>query len=178
MVDEMMQQMDQPPTHVIIQAGVGGLAAGVISSWWEKLGDKAPVFIIVESDRADCVYQSLAGGAVKAVEIKTETVMAGLSCGEVSQLAWPVLSQAVSAVVTIPDDLVATAMRCFANGLVGEVPIEAGECGVPGVLALAAIVKDQKLKAELNINAQSRVQVFGCEGATDPEVYKQLIAAG
>jgi len=152
MVDEMMQQLDQPPTHV----------------WWERLGTSAPVFIVVESDRADCVYQSLRNGSTTAVDIKTETLMAGLSCGEVSQLAWPVLQQGVSAVITIPDDGVASMMQCFAKGDVADTAIEAGECGVPGVLALAAIVKDKALSNTLGIDDQSRIQVFGCEWKCSP----------
>jgi len=154
-----LQQLAAPPTHVIVQAGVGGLAAGVISAWWQACGVDAPRFIIVESDRADCVYQSLSKQTLTAVDIQAETVMAGLSCGEVSQLAWPVLQASVSAAVT--------------NGIV----IEAGECSVPGVIALAAITQDKALADELALNEHSRVQIFGCEGATDPAIYKQLLAA-
>jgi len=176
MVHEMLQQLDAPPTHVIVQAGVGGLAAGVISAWWQACGSNAPRFIIVESDRADCVYASLSTQTLTAVEIKSETVMAGLSCGEVSQLAWPVLQPSVSASVTVPDDLVPLAMQCFAHGLMNGSRIEAGECSVPGVLALAAIMQDDSLAQQLALNTQSRVQIFGCEGATDPIIYEQLLA--
>jgi len=175
MVHEMMQQLEAPPTHVIVQAGVGGLAAGVISAWWNALGADAPRFIIVESDQADCIYQSLLKGALTAVNIQTETVMAGLSCGEVSELAWPVLHQTVSAAVTITDDNVPKAMKCFADGIAGSVPIEAGECGVPGVLALAALVNDKHLAKKLGLTEHSSVQVFGCEGATDRVVYEHLL---
>lgn len=176
MVDEMLTQMAEPPTHVIVQAGVGGLAAGVMSAWWNALNEQAPKFIIVESDRADCIYQSLKKDAVTPVHIKEETVMAGLSCGEVSQLAWPVLQAAVTAAVTIPDELVPMAMQCFANGLMAEVAIESGECGVPGAIALAAIMKDDTARNACGLNQHSRVQLFGCEGATDPAIYHALIA--
>ena len=176
MVREMMEQIDEPPTHVRVQAGVGGLAAGVMSAWWYELGDNAPKFIIVESDRADCIYQSLSKGSVTAVEVTAETVMAGLSCGEVSQLAWPVLQQAVTASVTIADTLVPMAMQCFANGLAYEQPIEAGECAVPGIIALAALMQDADAMHRCDLNVQSRVQVFGCEGATDIAVYEKLLA--
>ena len=176
MVREMMQQHDEPPTHVIVQAGVGGLAAAVMSAWWNELGNKAPKFIIVESDRADCIFQSLSKGSVTAVDVQQETVMAGLSCGEVSQLAWPVLQQAVTASVTIADTLVPMAMQCFANGLAHHTPIEAGECAVPGVIALAALMQDKDCMRRCGLDAQSRVQVFGCEGATDAAVYEQLLA--
>jgi len=122
MVEEMVKQVDSPPTHVIVQAGVGGLAASVMSAWWNAYGKNAPKFIIVESDRAACIYQSLKADAVTAVHIAEETVMAGLSCGEVSELAWPVLQQGVTASVCIADDLVPLAMQCFANKQGGNRP--------------------------------------------------------
>ncbi len=175
MVDEMLQQQDTPPTHVIVQAGVGGLAAGVMSAWWNALGKNAPKFIIVESDRADCIHQSLLAGSATAVEIQEETLMAGLSCGEISQLAWPILERAVTAAVTISDDLVPLAMQCFANSEVSAQAIEAGECGVPGVIALAGIMKNDQLRLQCGLNANSRVQLFGCEGATDPAIYNELL---
>jgi len=149
MVREMMEQIDEPPTHVIVQAGVGGLAAGVMSAWWYELGDNAPKFIIVESDRADCIYQSLSKGSVTAVEVTAETVT---------------------------DTLVPMAMQCFANGLAYEQPIEAGECAVPGIIALAALMQDADAMHRCDLNVQSRVQVFGCEGATDIAVYEKLLA--
>ena len=179
MVHEMMAQIQEQaidyPTHVIVQAGVGGLAAGIMSAWWNELGENAPKFIIVESDRADCIYQSLSKGSPIAVEIEQETVMAGLSCGEVSELAWPVLQQALTACVTIADSEVPLAMQCFANGTAYQHPIEAGECAVPGVIALAALMQDADAMHRCDLNAQSRVQVFGCEGATDVAVYERLI---
>lgn len=176
MVDEMLKQMDQPPTHVIVQAGVGGLAAGVISAWWAALGEKAPKFIVVESDKADCIRNSLQNNTITAVHIQDETLMAGLSCGEISQLAWPVLRQATTAAITLPDDQIALAMQCFANGEASGFSIEAGECAVPGVIALAGIMKNKSLKQQCGLNHDSRVQVFGCEGATDPAVYNALLA--
>jgi len=176
MVDEMVQQLDAPPTHVIVQAGVGGLAAGIMSAWWNAFGKNAPKFIIVESDRAACIYQSLNANALQAVAIEEETVMAGLSCGEVSKLAWPVLQQGVTASVCIADDLVPMAMQCFANAQMAEVAIEAGECAVPGAIALAGIMKNESLRKTCGLNETSVVQIFGCEGATDPEVYDQLLA--
>jgi len=177
MVHEMLSQLDESPTHVIVQAGVGGLAAGVVSAWWQALGASAPKFIVVESDRAACVYQSLSQGSLTAVNIKDETVMAGLSCGEVSQLAWPLLQRATSAAVTIADDLVPQVMKGFADGVMSGASIEAGECAVPGVIALAALVNNTELAEQLGIDDKSRVQIFGCEGATDRAVYDELLAS-
>jgi diaminopropionate ammonia-lyase len=168
---------DQPPTHVFIQAGVGGLAAAVCAQMWMTLGEGRPRFVIVESERAACLLESARADAPRNVEIREETVMAGLSCGEVSLLAWEVLSRGASDYVTISDVGIAPAMRLLAAGAAGGGEIEAGECAVPGVVALIAACADPALRERIDLDRGSRVLVLGCEGATDPEIYRALIDA-
>ena len=168
---------EQPPTHVFIQAGVGGLAAAVCAQMWMTLGARRPRFVIVESDRAACLLESARAGRPRNVAIREETVMAGLSCGEVSLLAWNVLSRGAADFLTIADDAVAPAMRMLAAGDAGGGAIEAGECAVPGVVALIAVCADAQRRAEIGLDAASRVLVLGCEGATDPEIYRAIIEA-
>ena len=89
MLAEAVEQMgDSIPTHVFIQAGVGGLAAAVCAYFWELWATKRPRFIVVEPEQANCLQQSAAEGEPVAVGGDLETLMAGLSCGEVSLLAW------------------------------------------------------------------------------------------
>lgn len=172
MVSECLEQMEHPPTHVLVQAGVGGLAASVCAALWQALGERRPKLITVESDMADCVIRSLRNGKPTPVHIETETVMAGLSCGEISLIAWEILSRGAMGACTLPDDAVAAFMRLMADH-----GIEAGECAVPGVIALSAIAQDSTLRSAFELDAGSRVLVFGCEGATDREVYQRMIAA-
>ena len=173
---EVQQQIDQPLTHVFIQAGVGGLAAAVCARLWMETGAERPRIIVVETEHADCWLKSIRAGEPTAVPVTVETVMAGLSCGEVSQLAWDVLSLCIDDVVTLADDQVPGAMRLFADGEMADEKIEAGECAVPGALALMGICADTALKAKLGISSTSHVLLLGCEGATDPDVYQQLLA--
>lgn len=175
MVREILMQNPEPPTHVFIQAGVGGLAAAVCAAFWSACGMSTPRFIITESEMADCVLQSMQQGKPATVEVKSETIMAGLSCGEISLLAWEILSQCTSAVLTLPDDAVADTMRAMASGEIGGEAIEAGECATPGIIALLAACNDASLCSELQLDDQSRILVFGCEGATDPSIYAQII---
>lgn len=69
---EIVAQSDSLPnrpayTHVFLQGGVGGLAAGLVSYLWERHGEHRPRFIVVEPRQADCLYQSaLAGYAARA----------------------------------------------------------------------------------------------------------------
>src|SRR3546814_3358245 len=79
------------------------------------------------------LFRSARAGAPRNVSVREETVMAGMSCGEVSLLAWEILSRGAGDFVTIGDEGVAPAMRLMASGDAGGGPIEAGECAVAGV---------------------------------------------
>ncbi len=171
LVRELLDQLEGPPTHVILQAGVGGLAAAIGAAQWMAYGDDRPRQIVVESDKAACVMRSMQRGRASAVDVVEETLMAGLSCGEMSPLAFEVLSLSACSAVTISDAAVPTAMRYLA----GE-GIEAGECAVPGIIALLAVSKDSSLADALAIDEHSVVLVLGCEGATDPELYARVLA--
>lgn len=162
----------EAPTHIFLQGGVGGLAGAVCADFWQRFGVNRPRVIVVEPDRADCLFQSAARNAPTAVEIAEETVMAGLSCGEVSLLAWEILSAGASDFLTIQDDLIAPVMRELANG--GD-PIVAGESAVAGLAGLIASCRSDALKQALGLDETSRVLVFGTEGATDPVIYRALV---
>ena len=60
-------------------------------------------------------------------------------------------------------------MRTLARGVDGDPPLEAGESAVAG---LAGCLEAREL---LGLGPNSRVLVFGTEGATDPEVYRRLL---
>jgi len=174
MVREIKAQAE-PPTHVILQAGVGGLAAAITAALWQDLGIHMPKVIIVEAGFAPCIIASARSGKAETVHITDETIMAGLSCGEASPLAWEILKQRANHFVTIADTAVPTGMRLLASGDVGS-KIETGECGMPGIIALAGIMKDDTMRSATGLDANSRVLVFGCEGATDPEIYNKIIS--
>jgi len=175
-----------PITHVFVQAGVGGLAAALAARLWMEAGPGTefapapgqPRFVIIESEHAACLMKSARRGARATVRIRHETVMAGMSCGEVSLVAWEILRRAASDFVTIADSAVAPAMRMLASGAAGGGEIEAGECSAPGPVALIAVCCDQELRAAMGLDADSRVLVIGSEGATDPALYREILAAG
>ena len=168
LASEIVQQLEAPPTHIFVQAGVGGLAGAVCARLWMEYGRVRPHITLVESDYSACVLQSFEDSSPASVEIVSETVMAGLSCGEMSLLAWEILSNCCDQVVTLDDDSVAPAMKWFADSRMADFTIEAGECAVPGVLALMAMAGTTDYK-------DARVLVLGCEGATDPILYKKLL---
>ena len=174
MLAEAVEQMQGAiPTHVFIQAGVGGLAASVCAYFWELWGDRRPRFIVVEPEQANCLQQSAASGKPVAVEGDLETLMAGLSCGEVSLLAWEILEPGADDFMTLSEDAVAPCMRLLASN---DPAIEAGESAVAGLAAAIASREDPDMAAKLGLDESSLIFVIGTEGATDPELYQQLVA--
>ena len=175
MLAEAVEQMQGPiPTHVFIQAGVGGLAAAVCAYFWELWGEQRPRFIVVEPEQANCLQQSARAGKPVAVEGDLDTLMAGLSCGEVSTLAWEILKPGANDFITVSENAVVPCMRLLANG---EPAIEAGESAVAGIAALIAARNDIAMSSALGLDESSRIFVIGTEGATDAELYRELVGA-
>lgn len=177
MVEEALQQWpeDAPPTHVFVQGGVGGLAAAVCAHLWERLGDARGRFVVVEPEHAACLYASAVAGQPVAVHGDLDTLMAGLACGEVSLLAWEVLAAGAADFCTIPDQAAVAAMRLLADPPCGDPPLVAGESAVAG-LACALMARSRpELAKQLGLGPDSRILLFGSEGATDPELYRQLV---
>ena len=166
-----------PPTHVFIQGGVGGLAAAVIGHLWERLGEHRPVVVIVEPEEADGLLCSARAGRPVASGGDLDTIMAGLSCREVSPLAWEVVGVGAHAFMTVPDGGIAPLMRRAARGGMGEA-FEGGESGVAGLLGVIEVARDEERRGAIGLDERSRVLVFNTEGATDPDLYGRIVGRG
>ena len=175
MVHETVNDLPQWPTHVFVQAGVGGFGAAVCAYFWERNAQQRPVFVVVEPERADCLLQSARTGAVVAVKGDLDTLMAGLACGEVSLLAWDILATGANAFCTIPDAAAVDGMRLLASPTGGDPVIVAGESAVAGLAAALLAAQDSSARAALGLGPDSRVLLFGSEGDTDPALYAQLV---
>lgn len=163
-----------PWTHVILQGGVGGLAAGIVSHFWERYGARRPRFIVVEPEQADCLFQSAVQGRPARSTGSVDSLMAGLACGETSPLAWRFLQPAVDVFMTVSDAQAVAAMRVLAEGRHGDVPIVAGESGVAGLAALQVLMAQAPWRAAASLDAAARVLLINTEGATAPGVYAEL----
>jgi len=176
MAAEIAQQLGgEPPTHVFAQAGVGALAAAVCASFWLRWGERRPRFVVVEPLHADCVYRSLEAGRPVVVGGSLDTVMAGLACGEVSELAWEILHGGANAAVALDDAYALDAMRLLAHPAAGDPPIVAGETGGAGLGALLAARDYPEIRATLALGADARVLLLGSEGDTDAAIYRQVV---
>lgn len=175
LIEQMDAQQAEPFTHVLLQGGVGGMAAGLASYLWQHYGEQRPRFIVVEPEQADCLYQSALQGRAARATGSVDSVMAGLACGETSPLAWQVLEQAIDDFLTIQDDDAVRAMQTLAAGSPRDVPVVAGESGAAGLAGLQVLAADPARRAAVGLNAQSRVLVVSTEGATAPGVYEALV---
>lgn len=175
MIDEIIEQSDHIPSHLFVQGGVGGLAAAMAARLRQKLGANSPRIIVVEPELAACLYASGKVGEKTIFNIDQETMMAGLSCGEPSDLAWEILASEASDYLTIPESLVAPTMRLAGRPLGTDPAIQAGESAVAGMAALIALARNQELREKLNLGKNSSVLLIGSEGATDAKIYQEIM---
>ncbi|MET3662808.1 diaminopropionate ammonia-lyase [Aquamicrobium ahrensii] len=164
-----------PPTHVFVQSGVGGLAAAVCSYFWEAWAGERPVFVVVEPENAACFCESVRANTPTAVHGDLETMMAGLSCGEVSLIAWDILRVGANAALAVSDDAVSACMRALARPHDGDAAIIAGESAVGGLVGLLTALDDADIRTQLGLNENSVVLCIGSEGATDQHVYESIM---
>jgi diaminopropionate ammonia-lyase len=175
MMKEIFDQLQNKQiTHIILQAGVGGMAGAMIAGIARYLTN-IPTTMVVEPDSAACVLESIKTGKIEKIDIKRESLMGGMSCGEVSLVPWEILKNSIKYCISLPDDDIAKTMKLLGNASFSNEKIIAGENSAPGVISLIASCEDQKIKKELNLNSNSNVLVIGCEGDTDREMYKKLI---
>lgn len=177
LIEQTGAQAGQPGafTHVFLQGGVGGLAAGVAATLWEYQGAARPCCIVVEPAQADCLMQSALQGRPARATGSVDSVMAGLACGDTSPLAWRFLDTGIDHFLTVEDDAAIAAMRTLAAGSAQDVPIVAGESGAAGLAALQVLRSDPALAAQAGLDAQARVLLINSEGATAPQVYQELV---
>ena len=175
MMREIIDQINNEKiTHIILQAGVGGMAGAMVAGIARYLNN-VPVTIVVEPDSAACVLESIKTGKIEKIDIKRESLMGGMSCGEVSLVPWEILKNSVKHCISLPDDDIAKTMKLLGNSSFSDEKIIAGENSAPGVISLIASCEDQKTKQTLKLDQNSNVLVIGCEGDTDKEMYQKLI---
>lgn len=174
---EALREMAQPPTHVFVQAGVGGIAATVAGHLALVYGDDRPTFVVVDPARAACVVESARAGRPVVVPEGEPTVMAMLECYEPSLVAWRILARAADAFMTVDEDDAIAAMRTLAAPVGSDSPIVAGESGGVGFAALRKAAASLEIAAALGLDAGSRILLINTEGATDPARYTELVGA-
>ena len=175
MVDEALTQIPEQPTHTFVQGGVGGLAAAVATRICCRMHKNRPLFTVVEPKNADCLYASIKNDEYTVIHGDLETIMAGLSCGEPSLLALDILKEYATGFMTIPDTLIPVMMRDLANKECAETAVVSGESGVSGLAGLVTACENPEFRKALKLDENSVIILFSSEGATDPEMYREIV---
>ncbi|PYH77643.1 diaminopropionate ammonia-lyase family protein [Aspergillus uvarum CBS 121591] len=166
----MMREIDEQlpravkPDIVVTPVGVGSLAQAVVSHF--KRAGTSTTILAVEPDTAASFYQSLQQG--KMVSIHTSpTIMAGLDCGTVSTVAWPLLKAGVDASCTVSDHEAHTAVLDLQS-----LGVDAGPCGSASLAALRRLTATDR--RQLGLDSDSVVVLLSTEGNRDYEVPRSV----
>lgn len=166
MAAEIREQTDGAgharPTHVFVQAGVGGLAAAIaegLSGWMASPGR----IVAVEPEKAACLAAALAANAPVRVPGDLHTAAEMLSCGEASAPALAMLRSHDARVVAVPEPGLLEAPGVLAaHG--GPATTPSGAAGLAGVInALAR----PAMTLDLGLDRTSRILLLVTERALD-----------
>ena len=177
MIKEISKQTNQYITHVFLQAGVGGMAAGSVAGI-ARYFKRIPKIIVVEPKEAACVLKSIEAKKMKKIKIKKESIMGGMSCNEMSLVPWNILNKSTNHCITIDDSKVSNTVAMLARSKFSNKKITGGECATPGIISLIASCNNKKIKNLLELDEKSNVLVMGCEGNADATLYNKLLSQG
>ncbi len=176
-IKEISFQTNEYITHIFLQAGVGGMAAGLIAGVANYF-KRVPKLIIVEPENANCVMQSIENNTLTSIDIEKESIMGGMSCGNVSLVPWQILKNSINNCISVSDKFVSQTVAMLAEKVLSDVPIIGGECSTPGITSLISCCNNEKAKSSLDINENSNILLIGCEGSADIELYQKLLNEG
>lgn len=159
------------PTVIVAPMGVGALGAAIVSHYSDHL--PRPVIIGAEPANAACVMAAFEAGEIVTIPGPHETIMAGLSCGTASPVAFPSIKAGLNATVSFEDEWAEEAMR-----LLADEGIVAGETGAAALATLMVLVQRRPdLRDKLNLGPSDVALVIVTEGATDPVNYRAIVGA-
>jgi diaminopropionate ammonia-lyase len=168
------QTVDRPPDLVLIQVGVGALAAAAVAHWRRPDLARRPALVSVEPSGAACVLASVEAGRIVSVLAGAHaSLMAGLNCGTPSSVAWPAMEQGMDAFVAVDDPCAEQAVRALADD--GIVSGESGAAGAAGLLALCEGPEAAAARERLALGPGTTALVISTEGPTDPVSWERIV---
>jgi len=173
-VDEAMAEAGRETFDlVMVQIGVGTLAAAAVNHYRAEGRADRPALVGVEPDGAACALESIAVGEPVMLEVGPHSsIMAGLNCGTPSTSAWPLLRAGFDGFVSVGDERAREAMR-----LLAALGIESGESGAAGLAGLIELMQPRwsDHRAAFGTGKGTRVLVISTEGATDPAGWEAIV---
>ncbi|TCK99261.1 diaminopropionate ammonia-lyase [Shimia isoporae] len=149
MAAEAVRQCPTVPTHVVLQAGVGGLA-GAVAAYVRKVWGNAPEIVVVEPVAAPALQASVEAGAAVIAD-GPDSIMGRLDCKEPSLIALNGLARDADAFLTLSDEDV---KGCL--GVMAEMGLETTASGGAGLAA----VLDGAAREKIGLTGTSRVLCF------------------
>jgi diaminopropionate ammonia-lyase len=163
LAQQLRDEMRLRPSHVFVQAGVGGLAAAMVEGLRESL--EAPAqFLVVEPEVAACVALALEAGHPVSVPGDLRTCAEMLSAGLASAPALQVLLLHCVASVLVSEGELASGVDVLAQAG-GPSTTPSGAAGLAG---LAHVAGSAELRARHQLTPQSIVLLIVTEGAAGP----------
>lgn len=165
MPQEIREQIgDGPrPTHLFVQAGVGGLAAAMTTGLKDWLAQPARI-VIVEPATAACVDAAIRTGRVERVPGDLSTSATMLACGEASEPALKRMAGLVDVMTVAEDRLLAEPALLAAAGGPETTP-----SGAAGLAGLRLAISNPDMAARFQLDASSRVLLLATEGPLNKE---------
>jgi diaminopropionate ammonia-lyase len=174
--EQLAQRQEAGPDLVVVQIGVGALAAAVVQHY-RRPAVASPVKIIgIEPTSAACALASMKAGQIVSLTDPPNSIMAGLNCSTPSPIAWPLISTGIDFFVSIDDEWAEVGMRELAK--IGVVAGETGAAGLGGLEALLTGPSSQTMAGSLGVDSSTRVLVICTEGETDPVAYARIVGTG
>ncbi|GAB5446545.1 pyridoxal-phosphate dependent enzyme [Gymnodinialimonas sp.] len=152
LMQEAVAQMPAPPTHIFLQAGVGGLAASA-AAYAREVWGAGPRIVVVEPDAAPALIASVAAGRAVVTE-GPASAMGRLDCKEPSLIALKGLARDASDFMVISEEEGFEGAR-LAESL-GLPSTPSGAAGLAGVSAA--------VNGVFGLDETSRVMVILSEG--------------
>jgi diaminopropionate ammonia-lyase len=177
---DLGNQRAPAPDIVLVQGGVGGLAAGAVNYFDQAALDETPALIVVEPTEAACLFTSITSseGIPRPASGSLQTIAAGLNCALPSLAAWPTVRRGVKACLAVEDKYVEEAVRTLFHPDGGDPCIVSGEAGAAGLAGLLALTRDANLepaRKKLGLGSESCVLVIVTEGATNPDGFREIV---
>jgi diaminopropionate ammonia-lyase len=172
MEDQMAALGARRPDLVAVQIGVGSLAAAVIGHF-KRSREEVPVVIGVEPEGAACAYESIRAGTPVTVPGPHTSVMAGLNCGTLSSIAWPMIRDGADILAVVSDEEAFEAMNILAGD--GIVSGESGSAGLAGAAALLRSEGAFEIFESLGLGEKPDLLLISTEGITDPTLYRRVV---
>lgn len=167
LLNEIDEQLGQPPDLIVTPIGVGSLGQAVVSH--SKSRSTVTKVLAVEPDTAACLLESLKAG--KPTKVLTgNTIMAGMNCATVSILAWPILYAGVDASTTVSDSEAHDAVEYLKT-----VGMSAGPCGAATLAGLRHVARTDP--SAMGLHEEAVVVLICTEGAREYAVPREASPA-